>query len=221
VVSLNTYRAWMKERRRTARAKNRCTSCFKNRTFSKAHCSRCLLRAKSYWEKSRSLARRAGLCPRCRRPTRNSYYCHRCNEIQADDKVVRTLCRLLAGQCVVCGRKSVAGGTRCQRCRRQHRAYNRKRESAIRERLLDLYGGCCNCCRIRIRQFLTLDHLLNDGRLERKKIRTSQVLYKRILDGRAPKERYQLLCYNCNLAKAHYGSCPHQVMFTPSAVQFA
>jgi hypothetical protein len=25
-----------------------------------------------------------------------------------------------------------------------------------------------------------------------------------------PKDRYQLLCHNCNMAKGFYGLCPHQ-----------
>jgi hypothetical protein len=27
---------------------------------------------------------------------------------------------------------------------------------------------------------------------------------------KVPLDRYQLLCWNCNLAKAHYGRCPHR-----------
>jgi hypothetical protein len=212
---LTEYAKWIKAKKETARASKKCTTCFKRRTYTKATCTRCLRRSSLYSKKARNLAIRAGRCPGCRRPTRQRYYCRRCNEIQADDKVVRALTRLLAKRCVSCGRLAVEGSTRCFRCRRRHRAYNRRRENRTREELLDLYGARCQCCGVRFRQFLTLDHLFNDGHIERRRIRTSYILYRRILTGKASKDRYQLLCYNCNLSKAHYGVCPHQAAPRP------
>jgi len=54
-----------------------------------------------------------------------------------------------------------------------------------------------------------LDHINNDGNLERLELKEHQIYYKAKREG-FPKDRYQLLCANCNLAKGVYGKCPHE-----------
>lgn len=66
--------------------------------------------------------------------------------------------------------------------------------------------------------FLTLDHVNNDGHLERKG--RSEASHKRVaktIRERFP-DRMQVLCFNCNLGKARNGgTCPHQTIeITPS-----
>lgn len=66
----------------------------------------------------------------------------------------------------------------------------------------------CVCCGEREINFLTFDHINNDGAEHRKipAVKSSLALWLR-------KNSYpkiiQILCYNCNLAKAFYGVCPH------------
>jgi hypothetical protein len=36
-------------------------------------------------------------------------------------------------------------------------------------------------------------------------------MYLRVRSLGFPKDLYQLLCHNCNQAKAWYGACPHQL----------
>ena len=58
---------------------------------------------------------------------------------------------------------------------------------------------------------MTLDHALDDGYIERKDFGYyTYVLYAKLVRGGKRDPRYQLLCYNCNLSKAHYSRCPHK-----------
>lgn len=107
--------------------------------------------------------------------------------------------------------------------REKFRGYSRKRRSLkgdvvragarayiLRRKLevLAKYGGACKCCGENCHAFLSLDHVHNDGAQERKTI-TQQALYRKLR--REPvNSRYQILCFNCNIAKGVLGSCPHQ-----------
>lgn len=74
------------------------------------------------------------------------------------------------------------------------------------------YGGKCACCGENERQFLTVDHINNDGHIERKKgfYTNGSQFYRWIVKNNFPKD-YQLLCYNCNLGRARNGGiCPHR-----------
>lgn len=92
------------------------------------------------------------------------------------------------------------------RCRLQ--GYRRKSRQKLRQRLLDAYGNKCACCGEKEEKFLVVDHKYNDGYLERKKYPNTQ-MWRFIIKQNFPS-RYQLLCYNCNMAKAFYGGCPHK-----------
>lgn len=71
----------------------------------------------------------------------------------------------------------------------------------------------CACCGLRDLDFLTIDHINNDGATERKKngeTRGGRILYKRLIKNNFESMgKYQLLCFNCNCAKGFYGCCPH------------
>lgn len=74
----------------------------------------------------------------------------------------------------------------------------------------------CSCCGEKQIDFLTLDHINNDGYADknvgRKKRRGGVGLYTYLKKRGFPsKERYQVLCYNCNCAKGKNGGvCPHK-----------
>jgi hypothetical protein len=83
-----------------------------------------------------------------------------------------------------------------------------------RDRLLVYahYGSTCACCGEKDRRFLTIDHVNNDGHVERKKglYTNGSQFYRWIIQSNFPDD-YQVLCYNCNLGKARNGGiCPHQ-----------
>ncbi len=68
----------------------------------------------------------------------------------------------------------------------------------------------CNCCGEKTIEFLTIDHINNDGNKHRKEINSQggNNFYSWLRKRNYPKG-LQVLCFNCNCAKGHYGSCPH------------
>lgn len=69
----------------------------------------------------------------------------------------------------------------------------------------------CACCKIDDIRFLTLDHI--DGRKhlsKREQKLKTLVLWRHIKKIGFPKG-YQILCYNCNIAKGTSLYCPHQL----------
>lgn len=82
----------------------------------------------------------------------------------------------------------------------------------LKQSIVNHYGGKCNCCGISELCFLSIDHINNDGYLERTgKSRTSgYFMYKKIIAKNYP-DNLQVLCFNCNFAKQHNGGkCPHK-----------
>jgi len=81
----------------------------------------------------------------------------------------------------------------------------------LRKRLFEKYGAFCSCCGESNARFLTLDHKLNDGSLERKMAggNKSLKLWRKALREYDPN-KYQILCFNCNCGRAvNNGVCPH------------
>lgn len=96
-----------------------------------------------------------------------------------------------------------------ERLKIEGRERNKKKRKHERDVVIEAYGGKCICCGESIKEFLNLDHKNNDGNIERKKF-GSAGQYKRAIKECFPK-KYQLLCFNCNLAKSIYKTCPHQI----------
>lgn len=63
---------------------------------------------------------------------------------------------------------------------------------------LELLGSICVLCGESNKEFLTIDHLNQDGNEDRKKFHNSIGWKKRILTGELNKENYRVLCHNCN-----------------------
>jgi hypothetical protein len=139
-----------------------------------------------------------------------SYWCKECVRIAArsrkDLNQENGLCR--------CGRVRSGPEKQCDVCKDR----DTKVRANIKMQIITAYGGKCQCigCDVAEPKFLTIDHIFNDGAEHRKQInpktngRTGQgvTLYRWLIKNNFPKDRYQLLCWNCNLAKAH-GGCPH------------
>jgi hypothetical protein len=81
----------------------------------------------------------------------------------------------------------------------------------LKAEILEAYGNSCSCCGEDIKEFLTIDHIHNDGAEERSHSNWSQLtFYRRLKKTNFPKDRYRLLCMNCNWARGVFGYCPHQ-----------
>jgi hypothetical protein len=87
--------------------------------------------------------------------------------------------------------------------------------SLAKKQVFDHYGWKCICCGETTPQFLSVDHVENDGF----KLKTSTgkrvsgtAVYRIIIkEGFGP--RYQILCMNCNYGKnINGGTCPHNMI---------
>lgn len=90
----------------------------------------------------------------------------------------------------------------------------RKRENAhlqkLRIKALTYYGGVppeCRCCKEKYIEFLSLDHINGGGNKHREKIKRSIWFW---LQSKNYPKGFQVLCHNCNSAKAFYKRCPHE-----------
>lgn len=92
--------------------------------------------------------------------------------------------------------------------REAHNARFRKRGSELRKEALAAYGSKCACCSETQFEFLQLDHVNNDGAKHRLEVGTGRRLLA-WLKKRGYPDIIQILCANCNAAKAFYGECPH------------
>ena len=84
----------------------------------------------------------------------------------------------------------------------------------LRNKIISTLGGVCACCGISERGFLTIDHVNNDGAAHRKSLGRSGgnggPVLRDIRRQGYPRDKYQILCWNCNHAKAIFGICPHK-----------
>jgi hypothetical protein len=87
--------------------------------------------------------------------------------------------------------------------------YGRTSIKRIRNQVLEAYGGKCQCCGETEPVFLVVDHINNDGAEHRKQL-GSKMFYVWLRQNGFPKDNFQLLCWNCNMAKQLLGQCPHQ-----------
>lgn len=122
-------------------------------------------------------------------------------------------------------------GCHCQRCRKAKSEAQRRYRSKhyekykrttknycvkIKTEVFSAYGGLmCNCCGETEFQFLSLDHVFNDGYIKRQELKTRCAGASVYLDLRRnnypDKHRYQVLCMNCNYGKKlNGGVCPHK-----------
>ena len=92
-----------------------------------------------------------------------------------------------------------------------YRERRKARYKELRQVVFEGLGKTCACCGEGDDRFLSVDHVRNDGKLERLLgNRGAYLFYLNVIRGGFDKTRYQTLCYNCNFAKAKNGGiCPH------------
>jgi len=87
----------------------------------------------------------------------------------------------------------------------KYREYIRK----LRLDAINHLGGKCACCGINEYEFLTFDHVNNDGSVDRRE-NGRYLPTKTIMTMSNPGSKWQVLCWNCNEARAHHKVCPHK-----------
>ncbi len=121
------------------------------------------------------------------------------------------------GLCCRCGKTPPVKekGLRCQACI----DIQKKQETARKDAAFNAYGGYkCNCCGETIKQFLSIDHINNDGAKHRKELTGDSRrgggnnLYIWLKRNKYPAG-FQVLCMNCNCGKYRNGGvCPHKTL---------
>lgn len=89
-----------------------------------------------------------------------------------------------------------------------HRALNRRKYAEYRDLVFKAYGEKCYCCGESHWEFLTIDHIHGDGKIDREK--HGNRFYRVIAEAGFPKDRFRLACMNCNWVMRKGAICPHQ-----------
>lgn len=94
-------------------------------------------------------------------------------------------------------------------------AYHNKWKEKRFQEVLNALGRVCACCGEARQGFLTVDHINNDGYKERvnnSNARAGRALWSKVRREGYPKDRYRILCYNCNCGRARMKDkiCPHE-----------
>ena len=87
---------------------------------------------------------------------------------------------------------------------------NAEQYAKLRKQLFDAYGWACMCCGEKIKEFLTIDHVNNDG-AEHRRITGGGSAWLREIRKLGFPPGFQTLCFNCNAARGLHGKCPHEV----------
>lgn len=134
--------------------------------------------------------------------------CPGCKIQKLHDAFYRTASARLSVYCIHC--TSDRSSETYKRFRPIRRAAVIRHSRALRKSILENYGGACACCGESREIFIALDHINGGGTKEAERMGSGGV-YRKVRDAGFPKDKYQLLCHNCNWAKHHTnGNCPHK-----------
>lgn len=87
--------------------------------------------------------------------------------------------------------------------------YDRDRLIEYKRQVFNHYGARCSCCGEDTIQFLTIDHINDDG-AEDARTRTQATLYEAVVKRGFPTT-FRILCLNCNRGRwLNGGTCPHE-----------
>ncbi len=129
-----------------------------------------------------------------------------CNKARYDRLKEQGLCK----ECMAL--VETPGRINCSKCSKKACGNTKDRNIKIKTEVFESYGGVwCNCCGESNIKFLTMDHINNDGNVHRRTDpNIGPGLYRWLRRNNYP-EGFQVLCWNCNLGKAHNnGICPHK-----------
>lgn len=90
------------------------------------------------------------------------------------------------------------------------RKANQIHNAKLKTEALAAYGNRCACCGEDAPEFLTIDHVHGDGRSHRREVGRGHGIYRWLKKQGYPKDRFQILCFNCNCAKGTNMQCPHE-----------
>lgn len=193
-------------------------------------CSRCG-RLKKMTDFCRAKHHKDGLSSQCRmcirKSARERYRRARSDEIVAETKQCAACGQVksrtefyhngcyrdgLTQNCRAChGKQATNSRSKPGRTQLLRNARRRQYWRSLRAAVIAGYGGRCECagCGEDHPEFLEIHHRFNDGAAERGR-ESGAKFYRRLIREGFPRERYALLCSNCNLARERGGACPHE-----------
>ncbi len=154
------------------------------------------------------------LCKVCKSTTNEfEYGSATCKPCLKEIKLLKKNDRVKNGLCPECGRVNdrLPHGKRCNICNNRGLDKNFKLKAAA----IQKYGGKCTCCGESTFDFLTFDHINNDGKSHRVLLfgeNRAGTSFYRWLNTNKIQDNIQLLCANCHLAKTNWSTCPHTRM---------
>ena len=188
--------------------------CFCGRERAEGYrlCTKCRERFGSYYEKKK----KNGECTQCgSKVVVGTTKCSSCTEKRRGLSKKRYEDMKIKKICKECLAPIDEGGSAilCNKCRLSQNLRMNKAHSDLKIRIMKEYGGKCVCCGEQNIYFLTIDHTYNDGNEHRKEVDGS-VLYRWLEKNGYPKDRFQILCWNCNNGKRlNNGVCPHKGIY--------
>jgi len=133
--------------------------------------------------------------------------------------------RRAKGLCHSCYHKKYTGENKLRMLELSRESYHRHaktrmqqikaRRAQRRMEMIRLLGGKCACCGETEPIFLCLDHIKKGGRREYEKAGGPHGVWRRAIAEGLPKDKYRLLCWNCNSALGLFGYCPHSSLTSP------
>jgi hypothetical protein len=87
------------------------------------------------------------------------------------------------------------------------------RHDRMKRKVIEAYGGKCECCEETDLHFLTIDHVAGfvpDEHKFKSGRRISGTAFLALLEKEGFPDTCRVLCWNCNCSRAYYGFCPHQ-----------
>jgi hypothetical protein len=201
--------------------KGLCSDCGRPVRNNKSRCSDCLHKINQRYRVQR-ISRRCscgnptvrGLhkCPECKVKIRERYF------KKIEDRANKGLCR-------DCGKNPICVGrskNRCVSCLDYEQARkvkdkalikfrNKKDRMLLKIKVYEAYGGFVRaCCGETEPNFLSIDHINNDGREHAITYRGTDRLHRYLLKNKFP-EGFRILCHNCNHGRyLNGGECPHE-----------
>ncbi|HEV8635399.1 MAG TPA: hypothetical protein VG370_14325 [Chloroflexota bacterium] len=108
-------------------------------------------------------------------------------------------------------RASASNARWYERTREERLAAGKLHTEQLRAEVLAAYGDRCNCCGEATCEFLSVDHVNGGGVQHRKQLGvTGRGFYLWLKRRGFPRDEFRLLCHNCNFARGHYRTCPHE-----------
>ena len=176
---------------------------------------------KKYWFRKNS-----GLCTACglNQPRLKFTTCEGCGAKAANRGRTTRKTKKDNGICIWSGCDTIShkSGKFCINHINESRINHKSSIKTLKTETFNAYGGVlCSCCGETRINALCIDHIFNDGAKQRLTIgRSGHHLYTYLRKlGFPDKDRFQVLCANCNIYKQLRGSpCYHRVNSASAAV---